>query len=238
MADGADPSRRRSDASTHILLVDSDPRIHRLLLPILEAGGYQVTAAHNGLEALADIYQLQPDLVLLEIEPAADEGWQVLREARGFYGGGIIALSESLGRGDHLRALEEGADEHMEKPFSVAELLARIRSVLRLNAPSTRAAHVYRGEGLEIDFERRIVVCAGESLRLTPQEADVLGLLARSAGRTVTHGQLMVEMGPNAHRDVRHLRVIIAQVRRKLEGGGRVRRRIRTVPGVGYVFDE
>lgn len=222
------PTTRR-----RILVIDDEPQIHRFLKPALEASGYEVLPALTGAEGLGLAASRAPDLVLLDLGLPDLDGQDLLRRLRAFNDVPVIVISARDREGEKIVALDEGADDYMEKPFGVGELLARIRSALRHRLQQQGGATKLQTGSLMIDFERREVRVDAVPLSLTPREYTLLELLARSAGRVITHRQLLTSVWRHAHaEDVQYLRVYVGQLRQKL--GPTAGALLRTEAGVGY----
>lgn len=215
-----------------VLLVDDEPQILRFLVPLLETGGFDVVTAPTAREALRLAAARPPEAILLDLGLPDMDGQELLRQLRLFFRGAIVILSARDRAGEKITALDAGADDYVEKPFDVGELLARLRAALRHAAPDATAEPVLALGGLEIDLPRRRVRLAGDVLALTRREYDLLAMLARHVGRVVTHRQLLIAVWGPAHADdVQYLRVHVGQLRRKL---GPAAGLIATEPGVGY----
>ena len=220
-----------------ILVVDDEPQIHRFLKPALTAAGYEPLEALTAADAERLVATRAPDLILLDLGLPDRDGKDVIRALRGWSQLPIIVLSARDTEAEKIEALDLGADDYVEKPFAIGELLARIRSALRHKAPGTVAASHYETDGFRIDFARRTVTAAGELIHLTPKEYDLVAYMARHAGLVLTHRQLLATVWGPAHvEDVHYLRVFIGQVRKKLERAPASPQLIRTEPGVGYRF--
>ncbi len=201
-----------------VLVVDDEPQIQRFLGPALNAAGYDVLRAESGREALQMIATAAPDVVVLDLGLPDMDGKDALREARRFYAAPILVLSARDREAEKIAALDLGADDYVEKPFAIGELLARLRAALRRHAGKASAMSKIEVEGLVIDLEKRRVVKDGAPVKLTPREYDVLAVLARHAGRVVTHGQILTSVWGPAHKDdTQYLRVFIGQLRAKVE---------------------
>ena len=223
----------------NILVVDDEPQILRFLKPALTASGYNVQHAATGREALRMIATLAPDLVVLDLGLPDIDGKEVLRQARGFYSAPIVVLSARDREAEKIEALDLGADDYVEKPFAIGELLARLRTALRHRNGGAVETQLVEAGGVSVDFVKRRVTKGGALVRLTPREYDLLGVLARHAGRVLTHGQILTAVWGPAHKeDTQYLRVFIGQLRAKLEADPAAPKLIRTESGIGYRFGE
>lgn len=220
-----------------ILVVDDEPQIHRFLRPALEAAGYAVERADTAAGGLRLAASRAPDAVLLDLGLPDLDGLDALARLRGFSAVPVIVLSAREREADKIAALDGGADDYVEKPFGVGELLARIRTALRHRRARDGEAETVRLPGLEVDLVRRQARGADRAvLALSPREWALLSLLARNAGRVLTHRQLLTAVWGPAHAgDVQYLRVYVGQLRQKLGPAGRL---IATEPGVGYRMTE
>lgn len=226
-----------SEHRPRILVVDDEPQIHRFLSPALEAAGYEPIRADDGLSALREIARKTPDAVVLDLGLPDIDGKDALTKARAFYAGPIIILSARDKETEKIDALDAGADDYIEKPFGVGELLARLRVALRHQVQRAGGEPVVHAGDMEIDLVRRLVTRAGEAVHLSPREYDLLAVLVRGAGKALTHRQLLTGVwGPAHEHDVQYLRVFIGQLRQKLEADPNAPRLILTEPGVGYRF--
>ena len=216
-----------------ILVVDDEPQIHRFLGPALAAAGYETLRAERGEEALRLAASRAPDAILLDLGLPDIDGHEVLAKLRGFSQVPIIILSARDREAEKIKALDAGADDYVEKPFGVGELLARIRTALRHRLRQDNAEKTLNLGALRIDPERHRVTLDGETLALTRREHALLLLLARNRGRVLTHRQILTAIWGHAHtEDVAYLRVYIGQLRRKL--GTALAALIVTEPGIGY----
>ncbi|HJS87081.1 MAG TPA: response regulator [Acetobacteraceae bacterium] len=224
-------------ALARILVVDDEPQIHRFLRPALEAAGYAVERADTAAEALRLAASRAPDAVLLDLGLPDLDGQEVLARLRRFSEVPVIVLSARDREAEKIMALDGGADDYVEKPFGVGELLARIRTALRHRRAADGVPEVVRLPGLDVDLARRQARVDGDALVLSPREWALLALLARNAGRVLTHRQLLTAIWGPAHvEDIQYLRVYVGQLRQKL---GPAARLIATEPGVGYrMLDE
>ena len=224
-----------SMVSGSILVVDDEPQIHRFLAPALRAAGYQPLRAETGAEALKVIASQAPDLVLLDLGLPNLDGHEVLARVREFSTVPVIILSARDRESEKIAALDAGADDYIEKPFSLGELMARLRTALRHAQPGALPGPEMRFGTLMITPEA--VTLAGTALALTKREHALLLLLARNAGRVLTHRQILTALwGPAHTEDVAYLRVYAGQLRKKL--GPQAGSLLKTEPGVGYRFNE
>ncbi len=220
-----------------ILVIDDEPQIHRFLGPALEAGGFRVLRADTAAEGLRLAAARAPDAVLLDLGLPDMDGQQALIRLRAFSAVPVVVVSARDREHEKIAALDAGADDYVEKPFGVGELLARIRTALRHGRTQEGVPEVYAADGVVIDLARRRVTVDGTALVLSPREYELLALLARNAGRVLTHRQVLVAVWGAAHsNDVQYLRVYIGRVRQKLGPAGA--RLLRTEAGVGYRLTE
>ncbi|MBN9559690.1 MAG: response regulator [Alphaproteobacteria bacterium] len=216
-----------------ILVIDDEPQIHRFLRPALEAAGYRVEQATDAANGLRLAASRAPEVILLDLGLPDLDGQEVLRRLRGFSAVPAIVLSARDREAEKIAALDAGADDYVEKPFGVGELLARIRAALRHARSREGVAEVWHGEGVAVDLEHRRVTVCGAPVQLSPREYDLLSLLVRNVDRVLTHRQLLTAVWGPAHvDDVQYLRVYVGQLRQKLGPAGA--RLIKTEPGVGY----
>ena len=217
----------------HILLVDDEAALTAVLRPVLAAAGHDVTTAASGLEAVRQADLLQPDVILLDLGLPDQDGKAVIRTIRIKHDVPIIVISARHQEGEKIAALDEGADDYVDKPFEIGELMARIRVVLR-RKPGADIATRYRSGPLAIDFETRQVTLGGETIKLSPKEYDLLLALARNPGRVVTHKRLLVAGWGHDSADTQYLRVYMGLLRQKIEEDPSDPRLLLTEPGVGY----
>ena len=219
-----------------VLVVDDEPQIHRFLRPALEAAGYAVERADTAAEGLRLAASRAPDVVLLDLGLPDLDGQDALLRLRAFSPVPVIVLSARDREAEKIRALDDGADDYVEKPFGVGELLARIRTALRHARTEAGVPEVFRAGSVVVDLARRRVEAAGQPVQLSPREYELLALLVRNAGRVLTHRQLLTAVWGPAHvEDVQYLRVYVGHLRQKLGQGGGL---IQTEPGVGYRLAE
>jgi two-component system KDP operon response regulator KdpE len=216
-----------------VLVVDDEPQMRRALRTGLEGHGYAVDVAEDGREALVAIASRVPDVVVLDLVMPVLDGFAVLRDVRAWSAVPIVVLSARGRESDKLEALDLGADDYLTKPFGIAELLARLRAVLRRSRVVDRP--VLSVGDVEIDLARRVVTKAGSEVRLTPTEYDLLRVLAADADKVITHRQLLERVwGGHAAENAQLLRVYVNYLRRKLEDDPTRSRLLVTEPGVGY----
>jgi two-component system, OmpR family, KDP operon response regulator KdpE len=216
-----------------ILVVDDESQIRRALQSALTAHGYTVTVAEDGATGLEAIASWAPDAIILDLVMPGVDGFEVLRQTRIWSSVPIIVLSARGQEADKVAALDQGADDYLTKPFGMAELLARLRVVLR--RARTAEAEVLQAGDVTIDMGRHLVFRGGQEVHLTPTEFDLLRVLAREAGKVITHRQLLERVwGSYAAENSPQLRVYINYLRRKLEDDPTHPRLLVTEPGVGY----
>ncbi len=220
---------------TRVLIIDDEAPIQRFLRPALQASGYDVYSAETGAEALRLIATAAPDVIVLDLGLPDMDGKEVLAQARHFSKSPVIILSARDQETEKIAALDLGADDYVEKPFSIGEFLARLRTALRHSAPDKAGAPRYEADGLVVDLDKRRVVKGGQQVKLTPKEFDLLAVLVRHAGRVVTHRQILAAVwGPAHSDDTQYLRVFVGQLRGKIETSPEAPRLILTEPGIGY----
>lgn len=218
-----------------ILVIDDEPQIHRFLGPALDAAGYEPVRADTAAEGLKEIARKAPDAVVLDLGLPDLDGKEALTKARAFYEGPILILSARDRETEKIDALDLGADDYVEKPFGVGELLARLRVALRHRLQEQGAEPVVTVGDLTVDLVKRLVTRAGEAIRLSPREYDLLAQLVKGGGKVVTHRQLLTAVwGPAHEHDVQYLRVFVGQLRQKIEPDPSAPALILTEPGVGY----
>jgi len=217
---------------TRILVIDDEPQIHRFLHPALEASGYSVERADTAREGLALARARPPALILLDLGLPDMDGQDALIELRATSQLPVLILSARDQEGGKVAALDNGADDYVEKPFGLDELLARIRAALRHAHPGTGASEVFRADDLIVDMARRTVTVAGAPVQLSPREYSLLALLVRHSGKVLTQRYLLNAVWGPAHvEDVQYLRVYVGHLRQKL---GPAAKLLLTEPGVGY----
>jgi two-component system, OmpR family, KDP operon response regulator KdpE len=236
MALSSAPAHRGGGA--RLLLIDDERAIWRAVRQGLVSTAFELAWARNALYGLKLALQWRPDVVILELSLPDQDGIDACRELRMWSSTPIIVLSARDSEADKLLAFAEGADDYITKPFSMAELVARIRVALRHAAQSSGSARGARFEanGLCLDLERRQVTVDGLSVHLTPTEYELLKVLALHVGKVVTHRTLLRAVWGPACEDATHnLRVCVGQLRRKIEWEGTSQPRfVLTEPGIGY----
>ena len=219
-----------------ILVVDDEPQIRRVLRATLTSHGYVIIDAKTGEEATESVRKNKPDLVLLDVNMPGIGGIEACREIRRSSDAPIIMLTVRNAERDKVLALDAGADDYVVKPFGFEELLARIRAALRRYAPGD-AATPFVSKELTLDFERRQLTVRGEEVHLTPKEFDVLKHLIANQGKPLSHRRILQSVwGPDYGEETENLRVVINQLRKKIETDPAHPKFIRTEPWVGYRF--
>jgi two-component system KDP operon response regulator KdpE len=219
-----------------ILVVDDDSQIRRVMRTSLKAKGYEVNEAGSGERALDLVHSAKYDLVLLDINLPGKTGIETCREIRTIASVPIIMLTVRDAAADKIEGLDAGAQDYITKPFSMGELLARIRAVLRRTTlpVNARITHLQLDD-VEIDFEARRVIISGKHVRLTAKEFDLLLYLASNANRTVPHRELLLEVWGAEHVNERkYLRVFVNRLRKKIEALPHDPKYLITEPFVGY----
>ncbi len=219
-----------------ILVVDDERAIRRFLKASLQAHGHHVIEAANGTEALASAAEQHPDLLILDLGLPDMDGIEITRRLRDWSRIPIIILSVRDQENEKIAALDAGADDYLTKPFGIGELMARLRVAMR-HTTAAQDEPVYQFETLQVDLAHRRVTLNGQEVALTPTEYDLLRLLAKNAGRVLTHHYLLREVWGAAYQTETHLlRVNISNLRHKIEIDPDRPRLILTEPGVGYRF--
>jgi two-component system KDP operon response regulator KdpE len=224
---------------TRVLLVDDEAAILRFLKPTLEANGYELVAAGTVAEALKRAAADAPDIVVLDLGLPDGDGKDVIRRVREWSDIPIIVLSARDRESEKIEALDLGADDFVNKPFGVGELLARMRTALRHRMQRNAETPVLKLGTLEVDNVRHWVRRGGEDIKLTPKEFELLSFLSRHAGKVLTHRQILTAVWGPAHTDdTQYLRVYIGHLRQKIEDKPDDPQVIITEPGVGYRIAE
>lgn len=218
-----------------ILIIEDEEALRRFLIPTLSGQRYQVLSAATATEGMAMARSHNPDLVLLDLGLPDMDGMAVLKEIRSWSRKPVVILSARNQERDKVRALDQGADDYLAKPFGAAELLARIRVALRHTLQAEVAEPVISSGGIRIDLERREVSLEGRIVKLTALEYRLLEALVRRNGKVATHSQLLAEVwGPGGEGNTHYLRIYMAMLRRKLEKDPTRPRHFITEPNVGY----
>jgi two-component system, OmpR family, KDP operon response regulator KdpE len=228
---------RRSDERVSLLVTDDDHRMRRLLRLNLEQAGYRVTTAEDGSTAI-DLVELDPpELILLDIMMPGIDGFTCLERLREFSNVPVILLTAKGEERDKVRGLDLGADDYLTKPFGPAEMLARVRAVLRRRHPSEEASPELVVGDLTINLLRRRVILHGHEIRLTPTEYKLLYELATNPGRVMLHSDLLSRVWGSEYRDeIDYLWTYVRYLRNKIEPDPGHPRYILSDPGVGYLL--
>jgi len=228
-----------SDRKANILVVDDESQITRVLKTTLSSHGYGARIAHDGEEALQIMKDWPPDLLITDLRMPNMDGLELCRRVRSQSRVPIIVLSVKGEEAIKVKALDAGADDYVTKPFSVNELLARVRAALRRNtSPEKLETPVIDVGDFYIDIPGRRLEVQGREIHLTPKEFDVLVYLARHPDKVVTHRALLAAVwGPNSVDQPEYLRVCVGHLRKKLEPNESTPRYILTEPWVGYRFE-
>lgn len=225
-----------------ILIIEDEKHIGNYMETIVISNQYKALRAMNGLQGLSLCTSHHPDLILLDLGLPDMDGMEVLQRIRGFSNIPVIVVSARNQEREKVAVLDGGADDYITKPFGSEELLARIRTALRHSARVTAIApqeQKYSREGLEIDFEKRLVTLNGKEIHLTQIEYKLVSLLAKNAGKVLTYDYILKDIwGPYADTDNQILRVNMANIRRKLEKNPAEPFYIFTEIGVGYRMKE
>ncbi|MFC1943623.1 response regulator transcription factor [Chloroflexota bacterium] len=222
---------------TKILIADDEPKIRMFLRANLEARGYEVHLAQDGIEAVEMTGNVLPDVIVLDVNMPRMDGIEACRQIREWADMPIIILSVRGDEKDKVRALDEGADDYVTKPFGIEELLARIRVALRHSAGITVDAPIFTAGELEVDLSKRIVKQRGQIVKLTRTEYELLAYLVSNAGKVLTHRELLHNVwGPEYGGEIEYVRTFITQLRRKIEDDPSNPRFIATEPRIGYRF--
>lgn len=218
-----------------ILVVDDEPAILRFLKPALEASDYNLVSAGTVAEAIKRIASDAPDVVVLDLGLPDGDGKDVIRQVREWSDIPIIVLSARDREAEKIESLDLGADDYVNKPFGVGELLARIRAAIRHRMQRHDETPIAKIGDVEVDSVRHRVTRNGEEVKLTPKEFELLGFLARHTGKVLTHRQILAAVWGAAHTsDTQYLRVYIGHLRQKIEPNPEDPALILTEPGIGY----
>jgi two-component system KDP operon response regulator KdpE len=217
-----------------VLVIDDELQIRRLLRVCLESNNYRVVEAATGQEGVSAAAQHRPDVVVLDLGLPDMDGVSVLKRLREWSRVPVVVLSVRDREEDKIKALDNGADDYVTKPFSSGELLARVRVAMRHGQPTAESAVFHSGH-LEVDLTARLVKKAGSEVKLTATEYALLRLFVQHAGKVLTHQQILREVwGPNYLDQTQYLRVYLAHLREKLEADPAKPSLFITEPGIGY----
>ncbi len=224
-----------------VLIVDDEPPLRDFIRKNLEARGFATQLAANGLEALAILNTRAVDLVIMDLMMPTMDGIETTRRIRQTFLTPIIILTALGEEKDKVAALDMGADDYLTKPFGIAELLARVRAILRRaqpqSAPGTAAEH-FRADEIHLDANARKVTRRGEPIKLTPTEFDMLHYLMRNAGKVITHRHLLQAVwGSEYGNEAEYLRAYVRRLRQKIEDDPLNPRHLLTEYGIGYRFE-
>lgn len=220
-----------------ILVIEDDKSIINFLSISLRTNQYEVDVAETGLMGISLFSTRKPDLVLLDLGLPDVDGMEIIKQIRLTAATPIIVISAREQDEEKVAALDLGADDYMTKPFSIQELLARIRVCFRKAAPDIMEENIYEAGGLRIDYDLRQVTVDNESVHLTPIEYKILLLLVKNSGKVLTHKYLQDEVwGHTNDKECQSLRVFMANIRKKIEKDTNQPRYIVTEIGVGYRF--
>ncbi|MGI4854789.1 MAG: response regulator transcription factor [Janthinobacterium lividum] len=218
---------------TRILVVDDERQITRMLRMALQSSGYAVDTAANGVEGLQKFEAQQPDLVITDLAMPGMDGLELTRAVRRLAATPIIVLSVRDADAMKISALDDGADDYLTKPFSIPELQARVRAHIRRIPAPVATATLTVGD-LAVDPVAHTAMLRGNEIHLTPKEFDLLLILLRNPGRVMTHKTLLRSIwGPAGESQPEYLRVLVGQLRKKLDGGSSTRY-IQSEPWIGY----
>jgi two-component system KDP operon response regulator KdpE len=217
-----------------ILIIDDELAIRRYLKTALTAYSHNIIDTGTGEDGILQCAKYQPDLIILDLNLPDMTGVQVTERIREWSDVPIIILSVQNQDTDKIESLDAGADDYLTKPFSMGELMARIRVALR-HRKKEEQSPVFEVEGLKIDMNKRQVIVDSQDIQLSPTEYDLLIVLVKYAGRVITHRQLLKEIrGTGYQTEIHLLRVHVSNLRRKLEKDATNPQYILTEPGVGY----
>lgn len=225
---GAAPSKK-------VLVVDDEPKIRLIIRANLEARGYEVHLARDGIEGLDMANRVLPDVIVMDVNMPKMDGIETCRRIRQWSDTPIIVLTVREDEKDKVKALDQGADDYITKPFGMDELLARIRVALRRSIRPSNGSAVFSAGDLEVDLSRRVVKRRGMIVRLTRTEFELLAFLVANCGKLVTHKDLLVNVwGPEYGAENEYVRLFIWQLRRKIEDDPSRPLFIITEPRLGY----
>ena len=220
-----------------ILVADDEPKIRMFLRANLEARGYEVHLAQDGIETVEMAGLVLPDVIVLDVNMPRMNGIEACHKIREWADMPIIILSVRGDEKDKVRALDEGADDYVTKPFGIEELLARIRVALRRSTSTTTDVPIFTAGELEVDFSKRLVKQKGQVVKLTRTEYELLAYLVSNCGKVLTHREILHSVwGPEYGEETEYVRTFITQLRRKIEDDPSNPRFIVTEPRIGYRF--
>ena len=225
-----------NESTINLVLIEDEKQIRRFVSAALSGEGMTVHEAETAKQGLIDCATRKPDLVIVDLGLPDMSGLDVIRDLRSWSEVPIIVLSARVQESDKVDALDAGADDYLSKPFGTAELIARIRAHLRRRQPGAGSSeHLFQFGDVGVDFSLRTVTKAGSEVHLSPIEYRLLSVLARNAGKVMTHRQLLNEVwGPNHSESSHYLRIYMANLRQKLETVPAQPRHFLTETGVGY----
>jgi two-component system, OmpR family, KDP operon response regulator KdpE len=219
-----------------ILIIDDEVQIRKLLEITLTSNNFKIIEAIDGKSGLMMAANHPPDLIILDLGLPDEDGQTILKKLREWYFSPIIILSVRNSEEDIIKALDNGANDYLVKPFRTGELLARIRTALRLSLTLNNSS-VFEFENIKIDFVDHLVIKDNQAIKLTTTEFSLLGLLVKNEGRVLTHSFILKEIwGMGYIEQTQYLRVFIAQLRKKIEDNPNHPRYIKTESGIGYRF--
>jgi two-component system, OmpR family, KDP operon response regulator KdpE len=217
-----------------ILIIDDEKEIRKLLYIVLSTNGYKVEEAENGSNGITRTAFLKPDLILLDLSLPDIDGLEVLKRIREFSNSPVIILSVREQESNKITALDSGADDYVTKPFSLGELLARIRAAIR-HSKKEIAEPVIIFEGLSVDLVKRVVKVGKVDVKLSPIEYEILKILAQNKDKIVTQKYLLEKVwGSTFINESHYLRIYISQIRKKIEKNSSRPEHLLTEPGIGY----
>ncbi len=220
-----------------VLVVDDEIQIRRFLRISLEANGYRVHETASAIDGLTEAARLRPDLIVLDLGLPDLDGREVLSRLREWSTVPVVVLSVRDSEEDKIALLDAGADDYLTKPFSIGELLARLRAAVRHRQPTAQSP-VFQAGPLRVDLDKRRVWRDDAPVALSNTEYALLRLFLKHAGKVLTHGQILREVwGPGYSGELHYLRVYVANLRKKIEPDPATPNLIVTEPGVGYRFD-
>lgn len=225
-----------NEATIHLVLIEDEKQIRRFLTTALVTESITVHEAETGKQGLIECATRKPDIIIVDLGLPDMSGIDVIKEVRSWSEVPIIVLSARTNEKEKVSALDAGADDYLTKPFGSAELIARIRAHLRRRQPSSSSTdHLFQFGAVKVDFSLRTVTKNDESIHLSPIEYRLLSVLARNAGKVLTHRQLLHDVwGPNHSESNHYLRIYMANLRQKLEQSPAQPKHLLTETGVGY----